>query len=228
MRSYAYSIIAVVAIAVSAISAEAQVARMSEIRARKGITAHVDKTHNGGLFGAFAYFKGVIPDDVYSLEDVGVRCNESGTPDEHSPSRCKRYVSDSKNTTFVIRFSPNQDRAFFYKKVGDKNVLVPYVIFTNSTNEMVYASDEGRRFASTHGLGTGVAVASTSVPSVAAAGPQYCASLPPMERIKCGQEARSPARATPSATQPPNATSSCATLSGIAKTVCENGAKLLR
>ena len=127
----------------------------------------------------------------------------------------------------MIRFSPNQDRAFFYKKVGENKLLVPYVVFTNSTNEMVYASDEGRQFASAHGLGIGVAVASTGAPRVAVANPQYCASLPPMERIKCGQEARSPARATPSATQPPNATSSCATLSGIAKTVCENGAKFL-
>ena len=93
------SIIAVVAIAVSAFSAYAQddprlsgAAQMAAKRAKQGITPHVDKTHNGGLFGAFAYFKGVIPDDVYSLEDVGVRCNESGTPDEHSPSRCKRYA----------------------------------------------------------------------------------------------------------------------------------------
>ena len=173
MRSYAYSIIAAIAIAVPALSTYAQddprlsgAAQMAAKRAKQGITPHVDKTHNGGLFGAFAYFKGVIPDDVYSLEDVGVRCNESGTPDEHSPSRCKRYVSDSKNTTFVIRFSPNQDRAFFYKKVGDQKVLVPYVTFTNSTNEMVYASDEGRQFASAHGLGIETTVASTSPPEV--------------------------------------------------------------
>ena len=224
--------IAIIAIAVSAFSAQAvEVKSGTQMRAerdaRLGLVDRVDKTHNGGLFAAFGYFAGVIPDDVYVLEDVGMRCDESGAPDKRSPSRCKRYVSESTKTTFVIRFSPNQDRAFFYKKVGDQKVLVPYVTFTNSTNEMVYASDEGRRFASTHGLGTGVAVASTSVPSVAAAGPQYCASLPPMERIKCGQEARSTARATPSATQPANATSSCATLSGIAKTVCENGAMFL-
>ncbi len=168
------STIALVAIAVSVFSVYALggdnplsgSARMEAKRAQSGRAVHIDKQHNGGLFGAFAYFKGVIPDDVYVLEDVGVSCNESGAPDVRSPSRCKRYVSDSKNTTFVIRFSQDQDRAFFYKKVGDQTVLVPYVTFTNSRNEMVYASDEGRQFASAHGLGTGIALAASSLPSI--------------------------------------------------------------
>ena len=136
--------IAAIAIAVSAISAQAvEVKSGTQMRAerdaRLGLVDRVDKTHNGGLFAAFGYFTDVIPKDVYVLEDVGERCDESGAPDKRSPRRCKRYVSESTKTTFVIRFSPNQDRAFFYKKVGDKNVLVPYVIFTNSTNEMVYS-----------------------------------------------------------------------------------------
>ena len=165
--------IAVIAIAVSAFSAQAVEVKSgaqmrAERNARLGLVDRVDKTHNGGLFAAFGYFTGVIPVDVYELEDVGVPCDESGAPDKRSPRRCKRYVSESTKTTFVIRFSPNQDRAFFYKKVGDKNVLVPYVTFTNSTNEMMYASDEGRQFATAHGLAIKDTTASTSQPEVVA------------------------------------------------------------
>ena len=231
MRSYAHLIIATVAIAVSVFSAEAQVARASDRRAAQGISAPVNKHNNGGLFGAFAFFKGVIPDDVYfanpSVDEVGVRVDENGRPDERSPARGKKYRSDSTNTTFMIRFAPDKHLTFYYKTVNGLQVLVPYTVYDKNTYQMSYVSGEAQQYASAHGLGTGVAVASTSAPRVAVANPQYCASLPPAARIKCDQEARSTARETPSATQPPNATSSCATLSGIAKTVCENGAKFL-
>ena len=235
MRSYAQPIIAVVAIAVSVFSAQAVEIRsgsrdVAERNAREGKSPAVDKSSNGRLFQFFAYFKGVLPDDIYfvapAVDSVGVHCDESGAPINSGLSRCKRYRSDSKGVTFVIRFARDVDRTYYFKRVDDRDVLVPYTAYDRSAQQTTYASGEAQQFASAHGLGTGVAVASTGAPRVAVAN-TYCASLPPMERIKCGQEARSPARATPSATQPPNATSSCATLSGIAKTVCENGAKFL-
>ena len=229
MRSYSHLSIAFVAIAVSVFSAEAQVARASDRRAAQGVTAPVDKTHRGSLFGSHSYFRGVIPDDVYQLDDVGMRCNESGAPDERSPARCRRFHSDSANTTFVVRLARDKHLTFYYENAGGKQKLVPYTVYDNNTYQMSFMSDKAQQFASAHGLGTGVPVASTRAPSVAVANPQhqYCASLPPAARLACDQEARSASRATPSATQPPTATSSCATLSGIAKTVCENGAKFL-
>ena len=184
------SIIAAIAIAVSAYtqSANAQSPcpkhdarlsgseRMAAKRAREGKVATVDKEHDGGLFGAFGYFKGVIPDDVYVLEDVGVRCDESGAPNECSPRRCKRYVSDKKGVTFVIRFAPTEHLTFYYENKGGKQILVPYTRYNNGTYQMSFMSDKAEQFATAHGLGIEATVASSSKPEVVAA-PTKCDNL---------------------------------------------------
>ena len=182
MRSYTRSIIAIVAIAVSAYtqSANAQSPcpkhdarlsgseRMAAKRAREGKVATVDKEHDGGLFGAFGYFKGVIPDDVYVLEDVGVRCNESGAPNECSPARCRRFKSDSANTTFVVRLTRAEHLTFYYENEGGKQILVPYTRYNNGTYQMSFMSDKAEQFASAHGLAIKDTTASISQTEVVA------------------------------------------------------------
>ena len=175
------SIIAVIAIAVPVFSAQAVEVkgasqRIAEENARLGKVPTVDKTHNGGLFAAFGYFTGVIPDDVYVLEDVGERCDESGAPDKRSPRRCKRYVSDKKGVTFVIRFAPTEHLTFYYENKGGKQILVPYTRYNNGTYQMSFMSGKAEQFASAHGLGIEVTVASTSPPEVVAA-PTKCDNL---------------------------------------------------
>ena len=173
--------IAAIAIAVSAISAQAVEVkgasqRIAEENARLGKVPTVDKTHNGGLFAAFGYFTGVIPDDVYVLEDVGERCDESGAPDKRSPRRCKRYVSDKKGVTFVIRFAPTEHLTFYYENKGGKQILVPYTRYNNGTYQMSFMSDKAEQFASKHGLAIKDTIASSSQPEVVAA-PTKCDNL---------------------------------------------------
>ena len=175
------STIAAIAIAVSAISAQAVEVkgasqRIAEENARLGKVPTVDKTHKGSLFGSHSYFIGVIPDDVDQLDDVGVSCNESGAPDERSPARCRRFKSDSANTTFVVRLSRAEHLTFYYENKGGKQILVPYTRYNNGTYQMSFMSDKAEQFASKHGLAIKDTIASSSQPEVVAA-PTKCDNL---------------------------------------------------
>ncbi len=167
---------------------------MAERNAREGRVAAANKSNNGGLFDSFAYFKGVIPSDVYfpnpSVDSVGVHCDENGAPTNSGISRCKKYRSDSASTTFVVRFARDAHRTFYYKTVNNRQVLVPYTVYDNNTYQMSYVSGEAQQFASAHGLGgTTVAVAGNKLPGVAA-GSRDCSKLYPTEALKCYQEAK--------------------------------------
>ena len=190
--------IAAIAISVPFFSAYAQndprlsgAAQMAAKRAKAGQTAIVDKSSNGELFEFVGYLKGILPDDIYfvdpAVDSVGVKCDENGKQIDSGISRCKRFHSDSKNVTFMVRFARDKDRTFFFDKKSNGQVeLVPYTEYDRGKQTTTFMSGRAEQFASAHGLAIKASVASSSQPEVVAA-PTKCDNLfEPLKRACLG------------------------------------------
>ena len=189
--------IAAIAIAVPFFSAQAGEAykggseRMREINARANKGPAVDKNSNGELFEFVGYLKGILPVDIYfvdpAVDSVGVKCDENGKQIDSGISRCKRFHSDSKNVTFMVRFARDKDRTFFFDKKSNGQVeLVPYTEYDRGKQTTTFMSGRAEQFASKHGLAIKDAVASSSPPEVVAA-PTKCDNLfEPLKRACLG------------------------------------------
>ena len=181
----AITIIAIIAIAVPVFYAQADEVPTGASRRITERNARLSKvtTHKGSLFGSHSYFIGVIPDDIDQLDDVGVVCDESGAPVERSPARCRRFKSDSANTTFVVRLNTRAEHlTFYYENKGGKQILVPYTRYNNGTYKMSFMSDKAEQFATAHGLGIKDTTASTSQTEVVATATKCDNLFEPLKR----------------------------------------------